>query len=164
MGPAITEIITTPPTPLNHVVIINIFFIIIHAAPAIDSNDSLEHLNLSWNHLRGKGAIAIGKGLRANVSLKVLDLSWNGFADDGAAAVGESLRENNTLLEIDLSNNRISTKGALRLSEGLKVNDTLKILRYVLRWFNRRFVVSFFHFLSVLFLFFVVSPSIILFF
>ena len=99
------------------------------AGPAIDSNSALENLNLSWNHLRGKGAVAIGKGLRANCSLKTLDLSWNGFADEGAAAVGESLKENNTLLNLDLSNNRISTQGAMILAKGLQVNNTLKMLR-----------------------------------
>lgn len=97
--------------------------------PAIDANGGLEYLNLSWNHLRGKGGIAIGKGLRANCSLQILDLSWNGFADEGAAAVGESLKENNTLIDLDLSNNRISTEGALALSKGLQINNTLKILR-----------------------------------
>ena len=64
--------------------------------PAIDANGGLEYLNLSWNHFRGKGGVAIGKGLRANCSLQTLDISWNGLADEGAAAFGESLKENNT--------------------------------------------------------------------
>lgn len=110
-----------PTINLNHSVL----------GPAIDANSGLEYLNLSWNHLRGKGGIAIGRGLRANCSLQTLDLSWNGLADEGAAAVGESLKENNTLIDLDLSNNRISTEGALALSKGLQINNTLKILRFV---------------------------------
>ena len=106
-------------------------FTIFPLGPAIDANGGLEYLNLSWNHLRGKGGIAIGRGLRANCSLKTLNLSWNGFADEGAAAVGESLKENNTLTDLDLTNNRISTQGALALSKGIQVNNTLKILRFV---------------------------------
>ena len=31
-------------------------------------NDALEHLDLSWNHIRRKGAIEIANGLRVRLS------------------------------------------------------------------------------------------------
>ena len=36
----------------------------------IASNDSLEYLDLSWNHLRRKGAIQVANGLRVIVQLQ----------------------------------------------------------------------------------------------
>ena len=95
----------------------------------IDVNTSLKTLDLSWNHLRGSGAIAIAKGLENNCSLHTLLLAWNGFGDDGACAVAEALLENNTLQELDLSNNRITRKGCFALADALRVNTSLKILR-----------------------------------
>ena len=35
-------------------------------------NDTIKHLNLSWNHLRGKGAQAIGLGLQVKI-IRILD-------------------------------------------------------------------------------------------
>lgn len=96
---------------------------------AIDANTGLKTLDLSWNHLRGQGAVAIARGLAWNCCLHTLLLAWNGFGDDGACAVARALEENKTLQEIDLSYNRISLKGCLELAKGLKVNTTLKTLR-----------------------------------
>ena len=79
--------------------------------------------------MRGRGALAIAKGLATNYSLHTLLLAWNGFGDEGACAVAEALKENTTLTEIDLSYNRISIKGCLAIANALKVNTTLKILR-----------------------------------
>jgi hypothetical protein len=79
--------------------------------------------------LRGRGTIAIAKGLENNYSLHTLLLAWNGFGDDGACAVAKALLENNTLEELDLSNNRITKKGCLAFADALKVNTSLKILR-----------------------------------
>ncbi|XP_060050292.1 leucine-rich repeat-containing protein 74B isoform X4 [Erinaceus europaeus] len=96
--------------------------------PALAENTGLTELNLSWNHLRGPGAIAFARGLEANIFLKVLDISYNGFGDTGASAVGEALKTNNVLEELNMSNNRISAVGALGLGLGLRVNQTLRIL------------------------------------
>ncbi|XP_047416398.1 tubulin alpha-3 chain-like isoform X2 [Sciurus carolinensis] len=96
--------------------------------PALAENPGLTELNISWNHLRGPGAIAFARGLEANIFLKVLDISFNGFGDSGASAVGEALKANNVLEELNMSNNRISTMGAQSLGLGLRVNQTLKIL------------------------------------
>uniref|UniRef100_A0A8C8VDZ1 Leucine rich repeat containing 74A n=1 Tax=Pelusios castaneus TaxID=367368 RepID=A0A8C8VDZ1_9SAUR len=82
-----------------------------------------------WNHLRMKGAVALGAGLRVNGTLKILDLSWNGFGNDGALALGEALKLNNILVQLDISNNHINNDGAGKLSRGLEVNGNLKILK-----------------------------------
>ena len=92
-------------------------------------NTGLKTLDLSWNHLRGRGTIAIAKGLENNYSLHTLLLAWNGFGDDGACAVARALLGNNTLQELDLSNNRITKKGCLAFADALKVNTSLKIFR-----------------------------------
>ena len=97
--------------------------------PALEENNSVStELNLSWNHLRLKGAIAICKSMRENSSIEILDLSWNGFADEGAEVM-ESLKMNGTLPVLDLGHNRITEKGAKGLAKGLEINKTLRVLR-----------------------------------
>ncbi|XP_019909695.2 leucine-rich repeat-containing protein 74A isoform X2 [Esox lucius] len=93
------------------------------------NNEGLEQLDLSWNHLRMKGAVAFCAGLKVNVTLKHLDLSWNGFGNEGALALGEALKFNNSLVHLDLSNNRITNEGVGMLCKGLEANDTLRVLK-----------------------------------
>ncbi|KYO25379.1 leucine-rich repeat-containing protein 74A isoform B [Alligator mississippiensis] len=93
------------------------------------NNETLEFLNLSWNHLRMKGAVAVSAGLRVNGTLKILDLSWNGFGNEGALALGEALKVNNVLVQLDISTNHINNEGAEKLCKGLEVNGNLRILK-----------------------------------
>ena len=89
-------------------------------------NDTLETLDLSWNHLRGKGAVAIGKSIQRNIGLKRLDISWNGFDHQGGMALATSLGKNSTLLTLDLTNNRLSPKAVREIiTNVMKYNDTL---------------------------------------
>uniref|UniRef100_A0A3Q0RLJ4 Leucine rich repeat containing 74A n=1 Tax=Amphilophus citrinellus TaxID=61819 RepID=A0A3Q0RLJ4_AMPCI len=92
------------------------------------NNEGLEVLDLSWNHLRMKGAVAFCAGLKVNMMLKHLDLSWNGFGNEGALAMGEALKFNNTLVHLNLSNNRLTNEGVSMLCRGLEFNDTLRVL------------------------------------
>ena len=46
----------------------------VHLGPAIAANDCLDTLNLSWNHLRHKGAYSIA------LSLKVSEFRKSAFA------------------------------------------------------------------------------------
>ena len=96
---------------------------------AFAESSSLTVVNLSWNHLRLDGAIAVAKAMAKNNSITTLDLSWNGFADEGAEAMGKALKKNDTLVELDLSHNRITEKGALLLAQGLETNSTLELLK-----------------------------------
>ncbi|XP_078676218.1 uncharacterized protein LOC144913403 isoform X1 [Branchiostoma floridae x Branchiostoma belcheri] len=100
-----------------------------HIGNAIAANDSMVQLDLSWNQLRGKGALAICNGLKLNTTLKCLDVSWNGFADEGALGFAEALKFNNVLTSLDITNNRITYQGAAYLAKGVAENDTLKSLR-----------------------------------
>eukprot|EP00058_Branchiostoma_floridae_P028091 XP_002613582.1 hypothetical protein BRAFLDRAFT_119795 [Branchiostoma floridae] len=100
-----------------------------HMGNAIAANDSIAHLDLSWNQLRGKGALAICNGLKLNTTLKSLDVSWNGFADEGALGFAEALKLNNVLTSLDITNNRITCQGATYLAKGVAENDTLKSLK-----------------------------------
>uniref|UniRef100_A0A673K4C7 Leucine rich repeat containing 74A n=1 Tax=Sinocyclocheilus rhinocerous TaxID=307959 RepID=A0A673K4C7_9TELE len=93
------------------------------------NNDGLEVLDLSWNHLRMKAAVAFCAGLKVNTTLKHLDLSFNGFGNEGALALGEALKFNNTLVHLDLNNNCMSDEGASLLCKGLEANDTLRVLQ-----------------------------------
>ncbi|XP_057175695.1 leucine-rich repeat-containing protein 74A-like, partial [Triplophysa rosa] len=89
----------------------------------------LEVLDLSWNRLRMKGAVAFCAGLKVNSTLKHLDLSWNGFGNEGALALGEALKFNNTLVHLNLNNNRMTDEGVSMLCKGLEANDTLRVLK-----------------------------------
>uniref|UniRef100_A0A3B3YIQ6 EF-hand domain-containing protein n=1 Tax=Poecilia mexicana TaxID=48701 RepID=A0A3B3YIQ6_9TELE len=92
------------------------------------NNEGVEVLDLSWNHLRMKGAVAFSAGLKVNTMLKHLDLSWNGFGNEGALAIGEALKFNNTLVHLNLSNNCITNEGVSMLCRGLDYNETLRVL------------------------------------
>ena len=57
-------------------------------AECLETNISLETLDLSWNLIRIDSAVAIGKALKHNYGLTHLNLGHNGFAENGAAAIG----------------------------------------------------------------------------
>lgn len=95
---------------------------------SLEKNCSIEELNLSWNHLRLKGALAIANALQYNSTLRILDLSWNGFSDEASRKISNSLKRNRTLEDIDLSSNRISSHGADSLSESIH-SSNLKSLK-----------------------------------
>ena len=82
-------------------------------------SEVLQNLDLSWNHIRGKGAVAIAEGLKASMldvvspfssklleqtsqTLKVLNMSDNGFGNDGATALANALKVNTTLEELNI--------------------------------------------------------------
>ena len=37
----------------------------------------LQHLDMSWNNMRGKGAVLILEGIKNNSTIETLDLSYN---------------------------------------------------------------------------------------
>ena len=65
-------------------------------------SEVLQTLDLSWNYLRRKGAVAIAQGLKSNQMLKKLNLSYNGFGTEGAVALAEALKINTTLTHLDI--------------------------------------------------------------
>ncbi|KAH3830281.1 hypothetical protein DPMN_103521 [Dreissena polymorpha] len=96
---------------------------------AISENTIMKFLDLSWNHIRGNGAIGIAKGLANNVRLETLVLSWNGFGYEGCVAMGNALANNTTLKSLDLANNRIHQQALFELMKGLEKNKTLVVLK-----------------------------------
>ncbi|XP_055956944.1 leucine-rich repeat-containing protein 74A-like [Patella vulgata] len=93
-----------------------------------DVQTSLKSLNLSWNHIRAAGGVAIAKSLQKNTCLIELDLSWNGLAFEGSLALGESIKENRSLRKLNINNNRINWDCVPYIGRGLKGNRTLNIL------------------------------------
>uniref|UniRef100_A0A3Q3MTI1 Leucine rich repeat containing 74B n=1 Tax=Mastacembelus armatus TaxID=205130 RepID=A0A3Q3MTI1_9TELE len=121
----------------------------------LQTNTSIQ--NLSWNHIRMGGAVALSAGLKvthtntirlqrvftvlsqsvfriwflpqANSTLKELLLSWNGFGPVEAQALGEALKVNSTLVRLDLSSNRLDDQAVRLLCPGLASNDTLRVLK-----------------------------------
>ncbi|XP_041357668.1 leucine-rich repeat-containing protein 74A-like [Gigantopelta aegis] len=101
----------------------------LYLGPAIASNDTIEVLDLSWNHLRGKGAMAVAAGMETNGGVKTLNISWNGFGKDGCSVLAQSLLSNATMTELDVSCNRVDKQGVAALMRGLQGNEVLETLR-----------------------------------
>ena len=95
----------------------------------IASNDTMTELDLSWNHIRLSGTVAIANGIRDNTQLEKLNVAWNGFSVEGAKAMGRVLTGNTTLRELDLTGNRLTDKAVTGFSVGLSRNTGLKTLR-----------------------------------
>lgn len=96
---------------------------------ALRVNDTLRLLDLSWNHLRGHGAIGLCKGLQVNRGLETLLLGWNGFGFEGSTAMAYALADNTTLCTLDLTSNRIHPPALFELIKGIEKNKTLSVLR-----------------------------------
>ncbi|XP_041357936.1 leucine-rich repeat-containing protein 74B-like [Gigantopelta aegis] len=104
----------------------------IQLGKAIGENDTIKLLDLSWNHIRGQGAVGIARGLMENTSLKNLNLAWNGFGFEGCVALSQALQHNTNLQILDLSNNRIHPPAIWQLIEGVVQNKTLTTLKLAL--------------------------------
>jgi hypothetical protein len=91
----------------------------------------LKELDLSWNEIQSKGAVALINAIGENSSLLKLDISWNaiGTKSEATRAVAQALStclaKNSTLIHIDLSQNQLSAADCGIISEGLKNNHTL---------------------------------------
>jgi Ran GTPase-activating protein (RanGAP) involved in mRNA processing and transport len=99
-----------------------------------------EVLDLSWNHIRARGGIALASCLAVNRSITDLDLAWNGLGDVelepnergkveplqlGATEIGGAIAKNTTLKRLDISHNRIAEQGAFVIADGMGRNKTL---------------------------------------
>ncbi|KAK3093186.1 hypothetical protein FSP39_012377, partial [Pinctada imbricata] len=93
------------------------------------NNESLDTLNISWNHIRRKSAYAFMKGIKTNIGLKTLDISFNGLGSEGAKGLAVSLKKNRSLTELDLSHNRLLDEDVILIGKSLANNDGLKILK-----------------------------------
>lgn len=85
------------------------------------ANCSVTELDLSWNHINGRGAEELGDQLQWNTSLKTLSLAFNDFAR-GGQEVGAGLLENKILTKLDFSRCQVGGEAALVLSRALRCN------------------------------------------
>ncbi|RUS89659.1 hypothetical protein EGW08_002580, partial [Elysia chlorotica] len=99
-------------------------------------NECLKCVDLSWNNIRGGGAVAVCHSLIKNDVMEDLDLSWNGIAYEGSLALGSALKQNSTLKRLNLTNNRINWDCAPHLSPALAMNSTLECLSLYLSFFS----------------------------
>ncbi|KAK3758293.1 hypothetical protein RRG08_004115 [Elysia crispata] len=99
---------------------------------AIADNITMTSLDLSWNHIRGRGAVGIARGLQRNQHLSTVNLSWNGFGFDGCVALAATLLQNTSLLVLNLTSNRIHLPALHKLLDGVVRNKTLTTLHLAL--------------------------------
>ena len=90
------------------------------------NNTTTEELNVSYNHITAKGAIAIVDCLKHNKTLKKLDLSWNRIENDGIKKILESIDHQGAIsLEyVDLSGN-VKFPPTAKSSRGIKRSSSL---------------------------------------
>lgn len=99
---------------------------------AMENMASLQWLSMEWNLIgSGRGAQAIGAGLRNSYTLKCLDISDCSLGDKGGSYIVAALADNETLEELDLGNNRLSRDTAEVLADALHKNSTLRSLQLV---------------------------------
>ena len=95
-------------------------------------NKSLRVLNISCGSIHSGGAISIFTSLESNTSLEELDLSWNWFTEGDSEKVGctlERMLTVNTGIQIlKLAHCRISDYIAKKIGVGLGGNTSLKLL------------------------------------
>ncbi|ELU13604.1 hypothetical protein CAPTEDRAFT_37241, partial [Capitella teleta] len=94
-----------------------------------ENNDSLEVLDIAWNHVRTRGAVEIGQAIGVNTSLVKLDLAWNGFGVEGCEQLSKSLVGNCSLMELNLTCNRLNDEALKMILNALKENSVLQKLK-----------------------------------
>uniref|UniRef100_A0A3Q4M8Z0 Leucine rich repeat containing 74A n=1 Tax=Neolamprologus brichardi TaxID=32507 RepID=A0A3Q4M8Z0_NEOBR len=90
------------------------------------ANFTIQHLDISHNHLKSAGAEYVAKMLLDSISLKSVKLS-NGFTDDDAKYFADALSTNSRIKVLDLSHNEFCGKGGEHLGQLLN-NEGLEVL------------------------------------
>lgn len=85
----------------------------------------LRHLCVWSNQITAEGVIQLAHALQSNGTLEVLNLGGNDMGDVGAHALAEMLRCNGTLRRLHIANANIGRKGANDLASGLATNTVL---------------------------------------
>ena len=93
---------------------------------------SIQNLNLSFNKLTSKGAIAFLSSLQMNknMTLKVLEINSNSIDDKSVKAITEFLKENQTLEELSIYGNQISEDSIDQIANSLHENNALKEIMF----------------------------------
>ena len=95
---------------------------------ALETNTTLQDLNLSGNCLQDRGAKGIACGLRLNTSLTNLDMGHSALREEAGLFLGYALEDNSTLEHLSLEGNPLMSEGATGIAMGLRHNTSLKVL------------------------------------
>eukprot|EP01114_Cavostelium_apophysatum_P022155 TRINITY_DN7922_c0_g2_i4.p1 TRINITY_DN7922_c0_g2~~TRINITY_DN7922_c0_g2_i4.p1 ORF type:complete len:1489 (-),score=439.35 TRINITY_DN7922_c0_g2_i4:127-4593(-) len=91
-------------------------------------DNALRSLDLSYNNVGVKGAVALANGLSRNTTLTALGLCHTGIKTEGFSALVSVISTNVHLTFIELSRNGISNKGAPLLLSLIKSNRALQTI------------------------------------
>ncbi len=94
-------------------------------AKALESSETLTHLDLSNNLLDDDKVRMVCSGLVDNISVIHLDLSKNKIADRGARAISKLLDNRSCITFLDLSDNQIHAEGGKSMARALRENRSL---------------------------------------
>ncbi|CAF2067977.1 unnamed protein product [Rotaria magnacalcarata] len=96
---------------------------------ALSDNQSIEHLNISFNHFQQKATGIFVNFLSTNFRLRSLNLSFSSFGIDASKAFSLAMKTKTSHLEeLDLSSNLIDDECAKYLANVLSTNESLKTL------------------------------------
>lgn len=87
----------------------------------------LRTLNLSWNSMRTSG-IPVAQALTVNQTVTHLDLSYNSLGNEGAEVLGDALHYNSALVTLDLTQTKVQARGCFVLVQGTHSCHTLRRL------------------------------------
>ncbi|KAK1889510.1 Leucine-rich repeat-containing protein 74A [Dissostichus eleginoides] len=94
----------------------------------LQTNITIQSLNLSNNQLGQEGAYTISKMLSENYYVKSLKLSGNDFDDAAAKYFADALKGDYVIKELDLSHNMFSFTGGQHLGHMLAANVGIEVL------------------------------------
>ena len=79
-------------------------------------------MDIGSNDIGPEGGVAIGQALESNNTLENLNLEGNNIGIKGAVSIGQALESNNTLQDLDLCDNEIGNDGAVAVIRGIARN------------------------------------------
>lgn len=94
----------------------------------LTTNQTIERLYLSGNHLSADMMPHVNTLLESNTTLKALFLSVNPIGDEGIRCLTRGLATNSTLQELSFASCGIAEKGMLKLLSALSGNTNLRYL------------------------------------
>eukprot|EP00770_Monocercomonoides_exilis_P006151 MONOS_6121.1-p1 / transcript=MONOS_6121.1 / gene=MONOS_6121 / organism=Monocercomonoides_exilis_PA203 / gene_product=unspecified product / transcript_product=unspecified product / location=Mono_scaffold00188:84866-85979(+) / protein_length=334 / sequence_SO=supercontig / SO=protein_coding / is_pseudo=false len=94
---------------------------------ALASTPSVVKVNLSHNSITERGGRDIGRMLN-DTKLKDLDISWNELNDKGAIAITDALKQNTTLSKINMGTNGLTGLVALQVAQILTTSEKYQTL------------------------------------
>lgn len=87
----------------------------------------LESLSLAWNNIYASTDL-LAEALKKNNSLTHLDLSFNGLGNIGGEALGAALHENKTLVTLNMAQNKLMSRSVVTIVSGAYLCPGLRSL------------------------------------